>query len=124
MKISMTRADLVVALSALQSFASGFEEVTESGAFDEILEAKIEDLLENKIIDDGIGKITYTEEGIDIDIAPENLAKVYEAYDLGDLGALVGTAALVLKMGKIYQKATKRRLNKLVEDNPAVKVKH
>lgn len=123
MKISMTRADLVVALSALQSFAAGFEETTSSSVFDEILDAKIEDILEKKIVNDGIGVITYTEEGIEVEVSPEGLAKVYEAYDMGALGRLAGSVAMTLKMAKAYKKATDKRLNKLAEDNPAVKVK-
>lgn len=124
MKISMTRADLVVALSALQSFAAGCEETTSSGVFDEILNAKTEDILEEKIVNDGIGVITYTKEGIEVEVSPEGLAKVYEAYDMGALGRLVGSVAMTLKIAKAYKKATDKRLNELTEDNPVGKVKH
>lgn len=119
MKISMTRADLVVALSALQSFASGFEETTSSGVFDEILDAKIEDILEKKIVNDGIGVITYTSEGVEIEIKPEGLSKIYAAYDMNALGVLVGHAAMTLKMAKSYKKATEKRLVELAKESSA-----
>lgn len=119
MQIIMTRADFVVALSALQLFCKGFEEVTNSGVLEEIQAVTIDELLTEKVINDGIATITYTEVGVLINLDDKGLAKIYEAYDLESLGELVGTIMLAVKLGKHYQKATKKRLDKLVEDNPA-----
>jgi hypothetical protein len=119
MQIIMTRADFVVALSALQLFCKGFEEVTNSGVLEEIQAVTIDELLQEKVINDGIATITYTEVGVIINLDDKGLAKIYEAYDLESLGELVGTIMLAVKLGKHYQKATKKRLDKLVEDNPA-----
>lgn len=119
MQIIMTRADFVVALSALQLFCKGFEEVTNSGVLEEIQAVTIDELLQEKVINDGIATITYTEVGVIINLDDKGLAKIYEAYDLESLGELVGTIMLAVKLGKHYQKATKKRLDKLVKDNPA-----
>lgn len=119
MQISMTRADFAVALAAIQLFAKGFEETTNSGVLEEIQAVTIDELLTEKVISDGIATITYTEVGVIINLDDKGLAKIYEAYDLESLGELVGTVMLAVKLGKHYQKATKKRLDKLVEDNPA-----
>lgn len=119
MQIIMTRADFAVALAAIQLFCKGFEEVTNSGVFDELQEVTVDELLQEKVINDGIANITYTEVGVIINLDDKGLAKIYEVYDLESLGELVGTIMLAVKLGKHYQKATKKRLDKLVEDNPA-----
>lgn len=119
MQISMTRADFAVALAALQLFAKGFEEATHSGVLEEIQAVTIDELLTEKVINDGITTITHTEAGVIIDLDDKGLAKVYEAYGPEDLGELVGTIMLAVKLGKHYQKATSKRLNELTKGNPA-----
>lgn len=101
MQIIMTRDDFKVALAAIQLVAKGMKEV--SPKFNSGLEEiTVDQLLIQKIEDDGLVHVEHSEHGAVLTMSNESLQKVYDTYHLYDLGVLIGHGCAVGKMAFEY----------------------
>ena len=113
MKITMSKADLVGVQNVLALIDQGIESSGQEGLFEAITGMSIQDVLQKRIVDDGIGVITYTEDEATIDAPAEKLELVYAAMNPYNLGMVLGLALAAFNAGAAYVAHTSETLEDL-----------
>lgn len=102
MQIIMTRADFEVALAAVKLVAAGMAKYKMPMLSEAMGGKSLDELLANRVEDDGLCTVRYTEEGVVMNMSHEALQKVYDAYHLETFGELIGQSFVLTMQAYEY----------------------